>query len=295
MLPGREGAEPVHSGIQGGGRNLACRNHRKRRPFLKEILEKSGVKTCYLRDSGQITGHALIQVSGEGENCIILFNGSNYENDRAFIDDVLKDFSEGDILLLQNEISNLDYLLQRGKEKGLRIMLNPSPMDENLRNMDLSGVTWLMLNETEGKEMTGESEAARIADALVGRYPRMNVILTLGKDGALYQNGKKRFKQPCFPAETVDTTAAGDTFTGYFIASSAFGKTEEEAMKNSGLRGGSYGIQGGSCGIYTSDGGCGCQNKPHSFGIKVQDSLNFPEYVLHGPFWFQGTSAPSAE
>ena len=88
-----------------------------------------------------------------------------------------------------------------------------------------------MLNETEGKEMTGESEAARIADALVGRYPRMNVILTLGKDGALYQNGKKQFKQPCFPAETVDTTAAGDTFTGYFIASLAFGKTEEEAMK----------------------------------------------------------------
>ena len=79
--------------------------------------------------------------------------------------------------------------------------------------------------------MTGESEAARIADALVGRYPRMNVILTLGKDGALYQNGKKQFKQPCFPAETVDTTAAGDTFTGYFIASLAFGKTEEEAMK----------------------------------------------------------------
>ena len=65
-------------------------------------------------------------------------------------------------------------------------MLNPSPMDENLRNMDLSGVTWLMLNETEGKEMTGESEAARIADALVGRYPRMNVILTLGKDCLLY-------------------------------------------------------------------------------------------------------------
>ena len=65
----------------------------------------------------------------------------------------------------------------------------------------------------------------------MGRYPRMNVILTLGKDGALYQNGEKRFKQPCFPAETVDTTAAGDTFTGYFIASSAFGKTEEEAMK----------------------------------------------------------------
>ncbi len=216
----RAGAEIWHAGTIG-----------KDGLFLKEILEQSGVKTCYLRDSGQITGHALIQVSGEGENCIILFNGSNYENDRAFIDDVLKDFSEGDILLLQNEISNLDYLLQRGKEKGLRIMLNPSPMDENLRNMDLSGVTWLMLNETEGKEMTGESEAARIADALVGRYPRMNVILTLGKDGALYQNGEKRFKQPCFPAETVDTTAAGDTFTGYFIASSAFGKTEEEAMK----------------------------------------------------------------
>ena len=100
--------------------------------FLKEILERSGADTRYLRECGEVTGHALIQVSEEGENCIILFNGSNYENDRGFMDEVLKDFSKGDILLLQNEISNLDYLLQRGKEKGMRIMLNPSPMDGHL-------------------------------------------------------------------------------------------------------------------------------------------------------------------
>ena len=110
-------------------------------------------------------------------------------------------------------------------------MLNPSPMDGHLKEMDLSGVTWLMLNETEGNEITGEKEASRIAETLLARYPHMNIILTLGKEGALFRSGEKEFRQPCFPARTADTTAAGDTFTGYFIAALSFGKTQEEAMR----------------------------------------------------------------
>ena len=216
----RAGAKVAHAGTIGtdGG-------------FLKDLLEQSGVDTRYIRESDNVTGHALIQVSEEGENCIILFKGTNFENDRNFIDEVLENFGKEDILVLQNEINNLDYLLQCGKQKGIRILLNASPVDEKLKNMDLSGVTWLMVNETEGLVITGKSRPERIVRQLLEDYPSMNVILTLGTGGSIYQSKGKKIYQPCFPAQTVDTTAAGDTFTGYFIASVLAGKNREEALE----------------------------------------------------------------
>ena len=199
--------------------------------FLTEILQEAGVDTRYVRESGTITGHALIQVSDAGENCIILFNGSNYENEKEFMDAVLQNYEAQDILMLQNEINGLEYLLARGKEKGLQILLNPSPMDETLKQMDLSGVSWLMLNETEGCELTGETEPERITETLLGRYPDMKIILTLGGEGALYRERDMMRRQPCYSVKTVDTTAAGDTFTGYYVAAMVEGKGPEEALR----------------------------------------------------------------
>ncbi len=199
--------------------------------FLIRVLADGGVDTRYVRKNPTITGHALIQVSGTGENCIILFGGSNQEIDTDYIDTVLADFEAGDILILQNEISNMPYLLQKGSEKGMQIMLNPSPMDAFLKTTDLSGVTWLMLNETEGGDITGETDPDRITAALLNRYPDMKIILTLGSDGAVYCSKEETIKQPCYPAVAVDTTAAGDTFTGYFAAAMVEGKTPAEALK----------------------------------------------------------------
>lgn len=199
--------------------------------FLAELLKESGVDTRYLRENGSITGHALIQVSEEGENCIILFNGSNYENSREFIDQVLEDFGQGDILVLQNEISNLPYLLEKGNSMGMRILFNPSPMNESLKKTDLSGVNWLMLNETEGNDIIGSSDPDRITEILLENYPQMKVILTLGQKGAVYKSAEECVYQPCFPVNAVDTTAAGDTFTGYFIAAVVEGKTMQDALR----------------------------------------------------------------
>lgn len=199
--------------------------------FLLDTLRKGGVDTRYVRTSGSITGHALIQVDDAGENCIILYPGSNFENEEEYVDEVLRDFEGPDILLLQNEINGLEQLLRKGREKGLRIMLNPSPMDERLKRMDLSAVTWLMLNETEGREITGEPEPDRITDCLLQRYPDMRVVLTLGEKGAVYRDRGEYLRQPAFPVRAVDTTAAGDTFTGYFIAAAAEGKKCGEALK----------------------------------------------------------------
>jgi len=186
--------------------------------FLIDILKQSGANTEYIKRSGGVTGHALIQVAASGENCILLFAGSNAENDKDTIDAVLENFEAGDILMLQNEISNMEYLVERGSKKGMQIMLNPSPMDDVLRNMDLSGITWLILNETEGLEMTGKTKPDEILDCLLGKYPDLKVVLTLGSDGSVYKSSTEMCRQPIFKVKAVDTTAAGDTFTGYFAA-----------------------------------------------------------------------------
>ena len=199
--------------------------------FLLDTLREGGVDTRYVRTSGSITGHALIQVDDAGENCIILYPGSNFENEEAYVDQVLSDFEGPDILLLQNEINDLEMLLKKGQERGMRIMLNPSPMDEALKRMDLSAVTWLMVNETEGCELTGETSPDRITDVLLQKYPDMRVVLTLGGKGAVYRDGREYLNQPSFPVTPVDTTAAGDTFTGYFIAAVAEGKETAEALR----------------------------------------------------------------
>ncbi|MDD7740576.1 MAG: ribokinase [Fusicatenibacter sp.] len=198
--------------------------------FLLEVLRESGVDIRYVRKGSGVTGHALIQVADSGENSIILFGGSNYENDSDYVDQVLEQFGEGDLLMLQNEMNDLDQVLKKGALKGMKIMLNPSPMDEKLASMDLSCVSWLMLNETEGKAMTGEEVPEQILNVLTERYPGMEVILTLGEEGCVYGFQKLRIKQKAYAVKAVDTTAAGDTFTGYFAAAAAEGKPVDEAL-----------------------------------------------------------------
>ena len=95
----------------------------------------------------------------------------------------------------------------------------------------MHGVTWLLLNEIEGEALTGEKEPERITDVFLKQYPQMKIVLTLGKDGALYRDKDKNFRQAIYSTQAADTTAAGDTFTGYFLAASARGASPEEAME----------------------------------------------------------------
>ena len=199
--------------------------------FLLEILQKSGADTGFVKRSAGVNGHALIQVAQSGENCILLFAGSNAENDKESIDKVLGNFEAGDILMLQNEISNMEYLVEQGHKKGMQIMLNPSPMDGLMKNLDLSAVTWLILNETEGLELTGKQEPEAILDTLLEKYPNLKIVLTLGSDGSVYKSAAEYCRQPIFQVQAVDTTAAGDTFTGYFAAAMVEGMPVDKALQ----------------------------------------------------------------
>ena len=186
---------------------------------LLEVCKENGVNTEFIKQISGPSGHTVIQVDQNGQNCILLFGGANRSMTREFVDSVLDSFEEGDIILLQNEINELDYIIDRAYEKHMMIILNPSPFDSALESCDLSKISLFLMNEIEGYQITGEKEPDRILAKVKELYPKAKVVLTLGGDGSVYQDETGIYRQGIFKVKAVDTTAAGDTFTGYFISS----------------------------------------------------------------------------
>ena len=199
--------------------------------FLKEVCEKSGVHTNYIKCIEERTGNAMIQVSEEGQNSIILFAGATRKNTKEYIKEVLKHFEKGDFLLLQNEINLISELIDEGKERGMTIVLNPSPFDRELLYAKMEKVDYFLINEVEGKQITGELQSDHILKEMQKRYPKAGVVLTLGEKGAIYQDQTQTVIQNAVKTNVVDTTAAGDTFTGYFLAAVMEKRMKQEALK----------------------------------------------------------------
>lgn len=186
---------------------------------LLKACEEGGVKTDYIRTIPGKSGHTIIQVDKEGQNCILLYGGANQRITKEYVDEVLAHFEKGDILLLQNEVNLLDYIIDRAYEQGMMIVLNPSPYDSALDACDFSKISMFLLNEIEGEQVTGKTDAEKILEKLKTIYPNAKVVLTLGGNGAVYQYKDEQYRQGIYRVKVVDTTAAGDTFTGYFISS----------------------------------------------------------------------------
>jgi ribokinase len=186
--------------------------------ILLDTCKSNGIDTKYIEQIQGKSGHTIIQVDKEGQNCILLYGGSNQRLTKKYIDNVLNDFEEGDLLLLQNEVNMLKYIIDQAYSKKMITILNPSPFDETLKQIDMNKISIFLMNEIEGTLMTGESDPERVLSVMKNKYPRSKVVLTLGKDGAIYQDKEKLYQQKIYPVKVVDTTAAGDTFTGYFIA-----------------------------------------------------------------------------
>ena len=195
-----------------------------------DLCQKSGVDTRYIGSTPGKSGHAIIQVDKNAQNCILLFGGSNQLQTKEYIDSVLANFEKGDILLLQNEVNLLPYLIDKASEIGMTIVLNPSPFDEKIAACDLGKVGVFLLNEVEGAQLTGKSDPEQITQEIRARYPHAIVVLTLGEAGSVYDDGKTTVRQPIFKVKAVDTTAAGDTFTGYFIYSLVQGMPAAEGL-----------------------------------------------------------------
>lgn len=216
----RAGATVYHAGCVGNDGRL-----------LLDILQESGVNTQYTKTVDEKNGHAIIQVSSKGENSILLYSGSNGMVSKKQIDSVLKDFGIGDVLLLQNEINNINTIIEKAYKKGMCIIFNPSPFNDTLKEIDLNMISYLLLNEVEAKSFSGSEDLEANLSYFRTHYPNLKIVLTLGVRGCVYMDSDCEIHQQAFRVEAVDTTAAGDTFTGYFVAELAKGTDYEEILK----------------------------------------------------------------
>ena len=190
---------------------------------LIDSLSKDGVHTDFIRKVDNIpTGVAVIVVT-EGENRIILDSGANAHLTENDIDKMLEIASEGDIFLtqLENPIDVIGYGLNRAKEKGLFVVLNPAPANVGIKEY-LQHVDLITPNETELEILGGINE--------LSSYGIKTIITTLGSKGYEICEGGKGTTYPCIKVNVVDTTAAGDTASGGLCAMLSKGETIESAM-----------------------------------------------------------------
>lgn len=216
----RAGVPVCHAGIIGEDGDL-----------LLDACREAGVDTSHVQRLPVKGGHTIIQVDKNAQNCIILYGGTNQMQTKEFADEVLADFGEGDYLILQNEINLLDYIIDKAYERNMKIVLNPSPYNKKMDVCDLKKIYLFMLNEIEGEQMTGCADKDQIPELLIRRFSKARVVLTLGGDGAVYYDGKEKVFQNAFKVKAVDTTAAGDTFTGFFLATLMKGGKPAEALR----------------------------------------------------------------
>lgn len=199
--------------------------------FLRDALVSEGVDVRLLRVTDTPTGHAIIHVDAEGGNSIVLYGGANQCVTEEAIREAVAQCQPGDLLLLQNEINLVPQIIRAAKECGLQIALNPSPASPEMARWPLDMVDWLLLNEVEGHDLTGCTDLEDILDGLLAKYPACRIVLTLGAEGAIYADGQQRVHQPAIGVKAVDTTAAGDTFTGYFLQAILSDRTVTEALQ----------------------------------------------------------------
>lgn len=187
--------------------------------MLLDALDANGIDHRLVKKVAGATGHAVIQLDQKGQNCIIILAGANGEINEADVECTLSAYEAGDLIVLQNEISCVPHLLRAAHEKGMIVAFNPSPYNEKITQCNLAYVDYLLVNEVEGAAMTETDNPSDMLDRLCARYPHMNVVLTLGERGSVYQDRQgQRLSCGIHRVKAVDTTAAGDTFTGYFLS-----------------------------------------------------------------------------
>lgn len=215
----KAGNEVLHAGLVGSDGEI-----------LKDKLKENAVNTSLLKKIEESSGHAIIQVDQNGQNCILLYGGTNQMLTEKYINETLDKFGNEGLVLLQNETNLVGYIIAQAHKRGLKTALNAAPMNDKVLAYPLELLDWLIVNEVEGKQIAGCEKEEDILPTIKQKYPNGNVLLTLGSRGAICYTEGETYQVGTYQVDVIDTTAAGDTFSGYFLYGVLSGKTIPEAL-----------------------------------------------------------------
>ena len=236
---GGKGANQAVAAARAGGdvAFVNCVGDDANTPNMVANYQEDGIDTTFVFHEKNIaSGHALIMIDAQGNNCISVAPGANYSLNAERIDEALPVIKEAGLIVMQYEIleETIKHIIDVASDLKIPVMMNFAPA----RDFDpeyIPKINIIVLNEIEagflsGMEVENEEDAEKAAAILIDKGVE-KVIITLGSKGAFVQSKDGKVSVPSFKVEAVDTTAAGDTFCGAYAVALSEEKSAEEALQ----------------------------------------------------------------
>ncbi|MCB1428551.1 MAG: hypothetical protein KDJ48_10215 [Nitratireductor sp.] len=180
---------------------------------IVQAMSDAGIDCTHIsRLEDYPTGRAVVMVADDGENAIILNSGANRQVPDHAVSAAMADMAAGDWLLVQNETNATPFAIRTARSAGLKVALAAAPFVAADIVPLLPATDLLMVNAVEFSQLCE-------ADPTLATAPGLSVLITKGSQGAELRSNDKVITVPAHAVKAIDSTGAGDTFTGYFLAS----------------------------------------------------------------------------